>query len=72
MTDRYRKIMCPDSQDGVHYRLSNPATGEIRETDDLALLLRCIADDAILAGLAQGWLGDSMTLTLERFKETAE
>lgn len=40
---RYRKIMCPDAVDGVLYELSNPQTGEIMQSADVAALLKYVA-----------------------------
>jgi len=37
---RYRKIDCPDPEEGVFYRLINPVTGEVLESGDVVLILR--------------------------------
>lgn len=43
MKTRYRKIQCPDPEDGIRYRAMCEATGEILESADLAALLRRVA-----------------------------
>lgn len=37
-----RRIGCPEFREGVHYRASNPNTGEILESNDVAAILRRI------------------------------
>ena len=45
VSERYRKIKCPDIRPDVVYSASNTRTGEVYECADMAQLFKKIAED---------------------------